>query len=369
MDFVQEPSPEIPDFKTRTEMAHCRMAGLSVKAKGLVYSNLEKYARSGMGMEKACDSLLRQPRVRSAEKKLYESILSGLKQGKTIGDSLGLARGIVSPLEVEVVSASEEGGMLEKGFGHLADYFRRIHRTRQKIRKGLTYPIVLVHLAVPVSTLAVTAFSGLTLDANAEKPDYMASFLQAGKNMLIAYIVILGLIIGFSILVKLARRSAAVDSLLNLIPLFGKARKAVALERFTKVFEIFLLAGKKMSDSLSGAGKASGSGSIREASFVGAEIVAEGDELSSALFSAPHAFPSDFSRGMASAEESGQLDRELAEWSRFYSEAAGDAMDRVAEWAPKLFYWAILLFVAALIIRAASAYFNVVNKLINDSVF
>jgi type II secretory pathway component PulF len=72
---------------------------------------------------------------------------------------------------------------------------------------------------------------------------------------------------------------------------------------------------------------------------------------------------------MASAEESGQLDRELAEWSRFYSEAAGDAMDRVAEWAPKLFYWAILLFVAALIIRAASAYFNVVNKLINDSVF
>jgi hypothetical protein len=44
-------------------------------------------------------------------------------------------------------------------------------------------------------------------------------------------------------------------------------------------------------------------------------------------------------------------------------------MDRVAEWAPKLFYWAILLFVAALIIRAASAYFNVVNKLINDSVF
>ena len=111
------------------------MAGLSVKAKGLVYSNLEKYARSGMGMEKACDSLLRQPRVRSAERKLYESILSGLKQGKTIGDSLGLARGIVSPMEVEVVSASEEGGMLEKGFGHLAEYFRRIHRTRQKSGK------------------------------------------------------------------------------------------------------------------------------------------------------------------------------------------------------------------------------------------
>jgi hypothetical protein len=77
VDFVQEPSPEIPDFKTRTEMAHCRMAGLSVKAKGLVYSNLEKYARSGMGMEKACDSLLRQPHVRSAEKSSTKAFLAG----------------------------------------------------------------------------------------------------------------------------------------------------------------------------------------------------------------------------------------------------------------------------------------------------
>lgn len=343
------------------------MAGLSVKAKGLVYSNLEKYARSGMGMEKACDSLLRQPRVRTAERKLYESILKGLKQGRSIGDSLSLARGIVSPMEVEVVSASEEGGMLEKGFGHLAEYFRRIHRTRQKIRKGLTYPIVLVHLAVPVSTLAVTAFSGLSLDADRERPDFMAAFMESGRNMLIAYLIILCLIIGISLLVKMARRSATADSLLNALPLFGKARKAVAMERFSKVFEIFLLAGKKMSDSLGGAGKASGSGIIGQASAVGAEIVADGDPLSSALFSAPHAFPNDFARGLAAAEESGQLDLELAEWSRFYSESAADAMDRVAEWAPKLFYWAILIFVAALIIRAASAYFDVVNKLLNDS--
>ena len=318
-----------------TAVAQYPMAGLSIKAKGLVYSNLEKYARSGMGMEKACDSLLRQPRVRAAERKLYQSILDGLKQGRTIGDSLGLAKGIVSPLEVEVVSASEQGGMLDRGFAHLAEYFRRMHRTRQKIQKGLTYPIVLVHLAVPISALAITAFSGLTLDA--EKPDYMAAFMQSGKNMLIAYLIILGIIIGFSILVKMARRSAAADSLLNGLPLFGKARKAIAMERFTKVFEIFLLAGKKMSDSLDGAGKASGSGVIREASSVGSEIVSEGDPLSSALFSAPHAFPNDFSRGMAAAEESGQLDRELAEWSRFYSDSAGEAMDQVAEWAPKLF--------------------------------
>ena len=137
------------------------------------------------------------------------------------------------------------------------------------------------------------------------------------------------------------------------------------MERFSQVFEIFLLAGKKMSDALDGAGRASGSGLIQEASETGAKMVAEGDLLAMALYSAPGAFPDDFSRGVAAAEESGQLDRELAEWGRFYSESAAEAMDQLAEWTPKLFYWTILLLVASLIIRAAVAYRDLIENLLN----
>jgi type IV pilus assembly protein PilC len=345
------------------------MAGLSAKAKSRVYSSLEKYARSGMGMEKACDSLLRQPRVGSAEKKIYRGILKGLSQGRTIGDSLNLSGGVASPLEVEVVSASEEGGMLEKGFGHLAEYFRRLDQTRRRILKGLTYPIVLIHLAVPISTLAVTAFRQFSLGGVGPGPNFATAFWNMGKAMAVAYAIIFLLILGAVFLTKIARRSGAIDSLLNLIPLLGKARKSVAMERFSQVFEIFLLAGKKMSDALLGAGAASGSGLLREASAVGAEIVADGDPLASALYSAPGAFPNDFARGVAAAEESGQLDRELAEWSRYYSEAAKESMEQLAEWAPKLFYWAILFFVAFLIIRSALAYRDLLMNLLENSGF
>jgi hypothetical protein len=68
---------------------------------------------------------------------------------------------------------------------------------------------------------------------------------------------------------------------------------------------------------------------------------------------------------MTAAEESGQLDRELAEWGRFYSESAGEAMDSLAEWTPKLFYWGILLFVATLIVRSALAYRDLIESLLN----
>lgn len=346
-------------------MPQWAMARLSAKAKSRIYANLEKYARSGMGMEKACDSLLQQPRLSSTERRIYQGILSGLKNGKSIGDSLGGSSRVISPLEHEVVAASEAGGKLEKGFGHLAEYFKRIDRTRRKIVKGLTYPVVLIHFAVPVSTLAVAAFSSFSLDGETRAGGYQHAFMSSGKAMLAAYLLVILGFVAAALLNRAGRTSGWVDSLLCRIPLLGKARRAVAMERFSQVFEIFLLAGKKMSDALDGAGRASGSGLIQEASEAGAKMIAEGDLLAIALFSAPEAYPDDFSRGVAAAEESGQLDRELAEWGRFYSESAAEAMDQLAEWTPKLFYWAILLLVAALIIRAAMAYKGLIENLLN----
>ena len=147
------------------------MPRLSPRAKALIYSNLEKYARSGMGMEKACESLLRQPRVSVNERRLYRGLLDGIQHGRSIGDALGGAGGFVTPLEHEVVVAAESGGKLEKGFAHLAEYFRRIDRTRKKILKGLAYPLFLIHLAIPVSTLAVTAFGSFRLDGETPKQE------------------------------------------------------------------------------------------------------------------------------------------------------------------------------------------------------
>lgn len=347
-------------------MASLGMSGLSAKVKSQMYSSLEKYARSAMGMEKACESLLQQPRVSRAERTIYEGMLVGISAGKSIGESMGRASGEISALEGEVISAAEEGGMLEKGFGHLAEYFRRVDRTRRRILKGLTYPIVLVHIAVPATTLAATAFRSFSPDG-ASTTSYGSAFEEMGKNMLIAYAIIAVIFLLARFLARAARSSATVDAFLNGIPLIGKARKATAMERFSQVFEIFLLAGKKMSDSLSGAGVASGSGLIRGASLRGAKIVAGGESLATALYSARSAFPNDFARGMDSAEHSGQLDRELAEWGQFYSESARDAMEQVAEWTPKLFYWGILVLVAVLIIRAGLAYRDLLQNLINFS--
>lgn len=339
------------------------MARLSAKAKQRLYSNLEKYARSGMGMGKALESLLGQPRLTSSERGIYQGMLDSLERGRSIGEALGDSSDAITPLESEVVSAAESGGRLERGFAHLAEYFRRSLVTRRRILKGLTYPLVLLHLAIPVSTLAVTATRQFAFDGN-EAPGFTAAFIDTGKWVLLGYLVAILLVLWCLFLFRLARRSAGVDRGLNLVPLLGSARRWVAMERFTQVFEIFLLSGRKISDSLEGAGKASGSGQLRAAGAKGAKRIQEGETLSEALYSSASAYPADFLKGMTVAEESGQLDRELEEWSRFYSESAREAMEQVAEWTPKLFYWAVLVFVAFLVIRAALSYRDLLMRLV-----
>lgn len=340
------------------------MARLSAQAKQRIYSNLEKYARSGMGMEKACESLLDQPGLGSTEKQIYAGLLGGIQQGKSIGLALGESSPVITSLEEEIVSAAEAGGMLDRGFSHLSEYFRRLHVTRKRILKGLTYPVILLHIAIPVTTLAVAAFGQFSFDGSTPGTGYAETFQEVGLMMLLAYVAIALLVSWTILLVRIARRSAAVDRFLNRIPLVGKARQSAAMERFTQVFEIFLLAGKKISDALRGAGKASASGLIYEASERGARLAEEGESLSNAMYASSNSFPDDFLRGLTVAEESGQLDRELAEWSRFYSENTKEAMERVAEWTPRIFYWGVLFLVGYLIVRAAFSYRDLLMNLI-----
>tara|TARA_B100000927_G_scaffold132591_1_gene106773 strand:+ start:17553 stop:18680 length:1128 start_codon:yes stop_codon:yes gene_type:complete len=355
--------------KIMPKMAQSGMSRMSARAKSRLYSNLEKYARSGMGMEKACSSLLEQPRLNPAERLVYEAIRGGLSRGESIGTAMGGAVEVVTALEVEIVSASEEGGMLEKGFTHLAEYFRRTDQTHRRIIRGLTYPLILVHVAIPVCTFVaamvqqVSAFWG----GDGGSSPFKAAFSEMAVAMLVVYLSIAILVVLGMLLHQLARRNGAVDAVLSRVPLIGAARKSVAMERFSQVFEIFLLAGKKMSDCLAVAGKASGSGLIYEASLSGERIVADGDLLASALYAAPGAFSNEFVRGMAAAEEVGALDNELERWGRFYSEEAARASEQLGNWTPKLFYWGILIVVAWMIIRSGIAYKELILRLLEGS--
>ncbi len=68
------------------------------------------------------------------------------------------------------------------------------------------------------------------------------------------------------------------------------------------------------------------------------------------------AFPDDFLRSVGNAELAGVLDEDFVRWTEYYRLTAIELVERLADWAPKLFYWAVMLVVAFIIIKMALGY-------------
>ena len=331
---------------------------MSPSAKHLIFANLAKYVRTGMGIEKACESLLSQPGVRSDERRLYQSIQRGVSSGQTIADAMS-ASSKIDPLDYKMLDASEKGGRLESGLAHLSDYYQRLDRTRRRIRKGLLYPVILFHFALIVTTCTAAMFS--RFNPKNEGKSFLEAVWESGQWVLYLYLIFVLFAILLWLLIKRSRHSPLADTWLNRIPLLGKVRRFASLERFSSVFEIFLLSGRKMDESLQSASEASESGLIRHAAKEGVKSVQQGNLLAGSLLKNSRAFPNEFARGIAAAEESGMLDEEFGRWKQFYGESLGEAMEQLGEWIPKLVYFTTIFVVAWMIIRVGMSYADLIN--------
>jgi type II secretory pathway component PulF len=117
-----------------------------------------------------------------------------------------------------------------------------------------------------------------------------------------------------------------------------------------------LRSGQKMDKCLSYAGGSSASGLILRASQKGAETIMQGATLASTLQAYPKTYPGDFRRSLANAELAGVLDEDFQRWTEYYRSSAVESVERLAEWAPRLFYWAVLVGVGYIVIRMGVAY-------------
>ncbi len=113
------------------------------------------------------------------------------------------------------------------------------------------------------------------------------------------------------------------------------------------------------------AGDASQSGQLRRYSRAASRRLAAGESVADVVADARGALPGDLVRGLASADLAGALDRETEQWAGYFRDASSESVERLAEWAPKLFYWLVLVIAAWMIIRVAMSYGQVLQDLIN----
>ncbi len=337
----------------------------SNKQKYLLYAELAKFVRSGFGFENACKAITEQAGVPVCHRVYCLGVQKGLRNKKTLGQAVADLPLDITQIEINLIKAGEDAGLLEQSFQHLEQHFKMALESRQKIRKGLAYPIVLLHGGIIMGLVAVPLMASWNPMA---KETAAWDSLKFGFLMVVAFYIAIAMVITlFAYLLKRSRVSSACDCYLNKIPLLGNMRRSLAMSRFCEVFHMALKSGQKMDRALYYAGASSGSGQLMLASCTGSKKLKQGLSLAETLAGQTGVYPEDFRRSIANAELAGVLDEDFGRWRDYYRKAAHESVDRLTEWAPRIFHWLVLLVVAFIIIRMAIAYRGLLENYLNWS--
>ena len=121
-------------------------------------------------------------------KNIVREVVADIRGGLRISQTLQKHPKAFSALYCRTIAVSEETGNLESGLRQMADYIEKQATSSKKIKSALTYPIIVLVLAVVVIAVLVTfvmpAFIGLYSSLGAELPGITKALLAIVKFLL-----------------------------------------------------------------------------------------------------------------------------------------------------------------------------------------
>lgn len=316
--------------------------------KHLFYAEMAKLLEAGFDIRKAA-AVLMDTKLPAPQAALLKDLNEGLEAGQSITAAFGKDSRNITELERNIIGAGERGGKLAPAFQHLADYFGMVASTRAAAVRGMIYPLVVLHMGVIIAVVP-QALMGGTMGIG-------GIFLKLLVILLCFYAVIFGIFLVARAALAMAPDNPGVDGLINRLPWIGKARRNMAMARFCKVYHSCVLASISMNETVLLAADASQSGVIREVGKRLSQAAKAGDALGPHFLKEP-AFPKTFARSYSTGEEAGTLDKDLANWSKFFQDEAETSAKTASVMVPKVLYFFILLFVAWNIISFFNSYYT-----------
>lgn len=215
---------------------------------------------------------------------------------------------------------------------------------------GLTYPLIVIHLAVlvfPPSLISSAVIEGS-----------LTPFLVAKAGLFAK-------LYGVAFLILMAARASratgvlrsALERVLHWVPFLGKARRSWALTRLATSLNALLNAGVNVQPAWKQAAYVSGSPALRN-TVASWKSEWENGATPGETVSASRTFPDLFSDLYHTGEMSGKLEESLDRIGEFYQDEAIRNMAHFSEWTPRIIYLIIMISVAYFIISFYVSYFN-----------
>jgi type IV pilus assembly protein PilC len=194
-------------------------------------------------------------------KKTYKNISQEIQRGNSLSNAMTKQGGAFPDILVNMVSAGEMGGTLEKSLNLMSLHFEKEQRLINKIKSASTYPTILAVISVAVVLMLMTfvlpTITNMFDDSNLPPLTAfvmgISDFIIGYWYLIIAFVLISITSIKFLLTVPSIRRQF--DHMLLKMPIIGKLNRTIYSARCARSFASLYLSGIQTLEMISSTAK------------------------------------------------------------------------------------------------------------------
>ena len=309
---------------------------------GIKHADIARFTRMFSSMSSAglpmlqCLNILEEQCENPELKSVIHKITQSINGGSSLADSLAQHPKVFGPLYTNMVAAGEAGGILDGILARLAETLENQERLKRKVKKALTYPVMLVIVGILVvialMTFVVPTFAEqfAALDAELPAPTLVvmsiSDFIRDNAAFMVIGVVIL--IVGFKMSMKVPQVKFAWDGFMLKVPKLGDLQIKSTTASFARTLGTLLNAGVSIMDSLKVVASTV-SNKVVEKSITKISVGIAGGKSIAEPMTEVGIFPPMVIQMTGVGEKTGNLGGMLLKLADFYDEEVDAAVDAV----------------------------------------
>lgn len=285
---------------------------------------LAVFVRAGIPILEAIDGLA-ESADHATMKRTLTDVGEALRTGHTLSEALDEHPKVFPTVYRGAVMASERTGNLDASLDRLATYLERAVESRRKLVAALTYPAIVIALAIVVvvvlSVFVIPRFEGLFATLGGELP--LATRILVGvMDFLTAWGIVLAiggfvLFLAGAVAARTNRGRAWLDSVVLRLPVIGDLVSTAIIERFCFALGSMVEAAVTLPDALEIAGEGTNNDAFQWWIAHAREQMLQGEGIADPL-AETGLFPMPAVQMMRAGERAGTLEHQLITAAEFY---------------------------------------------------
>jgi type IV pilus assembly protein PilC len=315
-----------PNTGLNREISFEQLLGSRVKLKDIsvMSRQMATMIAAGLSLLRTLDILAEQTENKKLAAVLVQ-VRGDLEAGASLSDAMARHGDVFPPLMVNLVRAGETGGFLEQSLESAATTFEKDIKLRATIRSAMTYPVVVLGMAVlaviGMMLFIVPTFQKMFANLGGTLP--LPTLILVWTSQAMVYIVPIGAVAAVALTLWWRRNGrteavrSRVDPLKLKLPVFGSLMTKLAVARFSRNLASMTAAGVPILRALAIVGDTSGNWVIERAVKNVQDSVRSGRSIAQPLAAEP-VFPRMVVQMIAVGEDSGALETMLGKIADFY---------------------------------------------------